>query len=233
MKSEFELPDEDLLLRDASPEFYFHLSDGRVLRNVNDLLQALKSMSEHVYHHHVNAHRNDFSTWIRDIFGDYNVAHKALSAKGRHELISILEKELIRENLEKSNEESKIRIKIKNALSRAQMKGREALGKQGIVKRILARSMPSEPTDKLAEERAVLAQLKELEQAMSAKLSQAGKQEQEMHTAIARVTKLEERLHRKMEEVSGQQNSIFTKEFVQGLIVGAVIVGLLGIVLRI
>jgi hypothetical protein len=53
-------------IKAISPELYFRLSDGRILKNLVDLRDALKSMSPEVFSHHVSASpaRNDFASWV-------------------------------------------------------------------------------------------------------------------------------------------------------------------------
>ena len=59
----------------------FWLCDGRVLRNLNDLSEALKNMDKGVFDHHVNNEKNDFSSWIRDVVGDDRLAKGLMKIK--------------------------------------------------------------------------------------------------------------------------------------------------------
>lgn len=53
------------------PENYvFYVSDGSIVRNLKDLIDALDTMAEDTFYHHVNDSRNDFSNWIRDIINE-------------------------------------------------------------------------------------------------------------------------------------------------------------------
>ena len=56
------------LNEEVGEEFYFKLVDGKMLKSVPELLEALKNMDDWVYQHHVNQERNDFVNWLRDIF---------------------------------------------------------------------------------------------------------------------------------------------------------------------
>jgi hypothetical protein len=49
---------------EVSPEFWFHLADGRVLKSVPELLAVIKTMDDWVYNYHVNNEKNDFLNWI-------------------------------------------------------------------------------------------------------------------------------------------------------------------------
>ncbi|MFA5061222.1 MAG: hypothetical protein WC494_02815 [Candidatus Pacearchaeota archaeon] len=53
--------------KEVSPEFYFHLHDGRTIKSLPELLDVLRTMSDEVYKHHVNSEKNDFIRWIADV----------------------------------------------------------------------------------------------------------------------------------------------------------------------
>jgi hypothetical protein len=52
----------------------FWVCDGRVLRDIGELRDALVSMSDQTYAYHANESKNDFTNWIRDIIGDEQLA---------------------------------------------------------------------------------------------------------------------------------------------------------------
>lgn len=56
------------LLEKVPPEVAFYLVDGRRLDSVLELVDALETMPEDIFRHHVNDVRNDFAHWITDIF---------------------------------------------------------------------------------------------------------------------------------------------------------------------
>jgi hypothetical protein len=58
------------LKEEVSQELSFRLADGRVLKSVPELLEALKNMEEWVYNHHVNAEKNDFISWMECVFNE-------------------------------------------------------------------------------------------------------------------------------------------------------------------
>ena len=57
-------------LADVPAEYVFWCEDGRVLRNLKDLADALATMSDETFAHHANTEKNDFSRWVRDIIKD-------------------------------------------------------------------------------------------------------------------------------------------------------------------
>ena len=50
--------------RDVDPSKFFWLSDGRVLKNLAELADALESGDISVWNYHVTADKNDFANWI-------------------------------------------------------------------------------------------------------------------------------------------------------------------------
>jgi hypothetical protein len=62
------------VLGEAPQESRFIVSDGRILKDLKELADALHDMGNDVFRHHVNEFRNDFSNWARDVFGDHELA---------------------------------------------------------------------------------------------------------------------------------------------------------------
>jgi len=58
------------ILADTEPEKSFWLSDGRTLKNLKDLKEALDTMDVEVWNSHVTAEKNDFANWVEGVFGD-------------------------------------------------------------------------------------------------------------------------------------------------------------------
>ncbi len=58
------------LLDEVAPDKEFHLWGGETVKTLPELTIALGQMSDSTFHHHVNAARNDFSSWIEDVFDD-------------------------------------------------------------------------------------------------------------------------------------------------------------------
>jgi hypothetical protein len=62
------------ILGEAPQEKVFYLADGRKLKSLVELTEALENMTEDVFRHHVNEAKNDFSNWINDVFKDKELA---------------------------------------------------------------------------------------------------------------------------------------------------------------
>ena len=244
-KAEFELPDEDsLLLKETAPEFYFRLFDGRQLKSVSELLTALKDMSDYVFYHHVNAERNDFSAWIRDIFWDYRIAHKVQQARTRQELISVLEKELIREQLTRQNEQTKEKIKINKAIVKVQRRGskKKVKAKPRQFKITPALKIARKPIMPIIKrEQPLLVQqehkqlpspeiikMKEIEQQLIHKLEEVLRREKDIQLQEQKIREIEERLNKQLESakagtagiIQQDEQKFLAKEFLQGLATG-------------
>lgn len=78
------------------PEQYsFCLHDGKILKNLKDLIKSLDTMPDDIYHFHANSSKNDFSNWVRDIIGEPELSLGLLGKNRMHakaEIINFLRK---------------------------------------------------------------------------------------------------------------------------------------------
>ena len=74
------------ILRNAPQEQCFRLANGRVLKNLHELANALVSMDERTFSHHVTPARNDFSNWIAGVFGEEELARQIRGLRSREEI---------------------------------------------------------------------------------------------------------------------------------------------------
>ncbi len=95
------------LNEEVEPDFYFNLVDGRIIKSVPELLDALKNMEEWVYKHHVNSQKNDFSNWIRDVYKDKKLATTLKKSKRKNTAIKKLQKELKKNFKKRKKQEAK------------------------------------------------------------------------------------------------------------------------------
>jgi len=58
----------------------FHLCNGKLISSVKELYDEIHHMSEDVFSHHVNSERNDFSNWVKDVFGDKKLSQDIAKA---------------------------------------------------------------------------------------------------------------------------------------------------------
>jgi hypothetical protein len=83
------------ILGEAPQEFEFYLQDGRKLKSVYELVDALESMSDDLFSQHVSEMHNDFSNWIKDVFKEPNVAKEIEKVHDRIEAQKVLIRRLI------------------------------------------------------------------------------------------------------------------------------------------
>lgn len=62
------------VLGQAPEEHHFILKDGKRLKDIKELIDSLDEMHDDVFRHHVNEFKNDFSTWLTDIFDEKKLA---------------------------------------------------------------------------------------------------------------------------------------------------------------
>lgn len=70
----------------------FFLSNGERLYSIQHLINELPGMDEGIFYAHVNSEKNDFSSWIRDVFRFEDLALRINSAKTKQEMLQILKK---------------------------------------------------------------------------------------------------------------------------------------------
>ena len=103
-KSKYKKPSQTIevvirkkVLGEAPEEHHFVVADGRKLKNIIELADALETMSEEIFRHHVNEARNDFSAWVKDVFYDHSLADDISRAKNRLETQIVILRRLIKE----------------------------------------------------------------------------------------------------------------------------------------
>ena len=69
-----------------TPDRYFWTNDGKGLKNLTELLNELRSMSQETFYHHVQPGKNDFANWINDVLQDTVTARaiRGLTTKTEH-----------------------------------------------------------------------------------------------------------------------------------------------------
>lgn len=85
------------ILGEAPVEHHFVVADGRKLKNVMELADALETMTEEIFRHHSNEFRNDFAAWVKDVFYDHSLAEDISRAKNRLETQIAVLRRLVKE----------------------------------------------------------------------------------------------------------------------------------------
>lgn len=79
-----ELKREINPVNDVLPHHVFNLLDGRQLKNLYDLAEALETMSEDVYSHHANQEKNDFSNWLKHCTNEEELSEEIRNAVNKY-----------------------------------------------------------------------------------------------------------------------------------------------------
>ena len=68
---------------DVQPEYAFWMCDGRILKNLCELNEALDQMNDDVFRYHVNTEKNDFAIWIKDVMKNEKLAAELFKTMDR------------------------------------------------------------------------------------------------------------------------------------------------------
>jgi Family of unknown function (DUF5752) len=74
----------------VSEEYVFRCHDGRVLKNMKELREALAVMTDETFAYHSSSEKKDFSNWVRDIIGDEELAKELENALDRNQAARIV-----------------------------------------------------------------------------------------------------------------------------------------------
>lgn len=75
--------EERNFLANVPEECIFRCCDGRVFRNMQELRDALSTMTDESFACHSNNVKSDFSNWVRDTIGDEKLARDLGKASSR------------------------------------------------------------------------------------------------------------------------------------------------------
>lgn len=84
------------ILENAPVEHYFILCNGQPVKNVKELADVLEEIRDEVFGHHVTSDRNDFATWIHDVFKDIELAKELAGVKDKTQTRIVLYKHIIK-----------------------------------------------------------------------------------------------------------------------------------------
>ena len=81
-------------LKDVPPEKAFWVSNGWVIRNMEELPTALGNMNDETFAFHVNKDKNDFATWAKEVVGDKQLAVTLRLVKSRTSAIEAVKRRI-------------------------------------------------------------------------------------------------------------------------------------------
>jgi len=77
-----------------SQHHYFHLRNGKSLKNLEELYSELKNMNNEEFTHHVNHSKNDFANWVLHILEKPALASQLFKTTAKHETLELIKNEL-------------------------------------------------------------------------------------------------------------------------------------------
>ncbi len=75
-----------------SAEHNFYLNNGKKVKNIAELMESLKHMDQDLFSFHVNEQHNDFASWIRDVFGEKELARRINQTRYPANMLKSIEK---------------------------------------------------------------------------------------------------------------------------------------------
>lgn len=79
---------------DVAQEQRFWVNDGQVLKNLSELLPALRKMSKETFLHHVNAEKNDFANWLEHVYCEKEIAKEVRQTRSKTALMRAIQAHL-------------------------------------------------------------------------------------------------------------------------------------------
>ena len=76
-------PNFGKLKHDPPSHHWFVLCSGKEIKNLREFAHDLGEMEDFVFDHHVSDQRNDFVSWIKDVFDDLELAEKVSQEKDK------------------------------------------------------------------------------------------------------------------------------------------------------
>lgn len=89
-------PRSNNLAGNVSVEHYFILCNGQPLKNVLELADAVEDLRDEIFLYHVTPDKNDFATWINDIYADSDLANELANVKDKTRMKIVLYRNIIK-----------------------------------------------------------------------------------------------------------------------------------------
>jgi hypothetical protein len=80
----------EVLLGDVPEEKRFWSSDGRYLKNLEELKDALEQMAEETFSYHSSETKTDFSNWVKDVVGDEKLSRDLLKSTTKEQAARVV-----------------------------------------------------------------------------------------------------------------------------------------------
>jgi len=202
-----------------NPQHYFRLINGRILKNLHELANALKSIDDAAFKFHVNENGNHFGNWVRDVFKDEALANSIFSSKTREEMLKAVESRLMAKDESQNQEKGP-----KSKASGKSFDSKKLVKSYPFVKNT-ARILAQKPL--LAETAKETAQ-KELP---FKKIEEILMKEKEIGKREEKIEEIEARIEKELAELAAaKEPRVFSKETIQGFIIGFLLALIIGLV---
>jgi hypothetical protein len=76
--------------QNITPRNYFYLSNGQIIKRINELPGTLSRIDDKTYSCHVTSYKNDFAKWIYDVFREETLSSVLGNIKSKEEMARIL-----------------------------------------------------------------------------------------------------------------------------------------------
>lgn len=84
-------PNDSQVQQELPHHKWFYFKHGRKAKNIEELKEALKSMNDAEFNHHVNDTRNDFANWVEHVFGEKELADKLRKVYNKEDTYTIID----------------------------------------------------------------------------------------------------------------------------------------------
>lgn len=188
---------------EISPEHYFFARNQVVIKDLSELKAALEQMDDGAFSHHVSEGKNDFSEWVRNIIKDKKLAADISNLTSKEDIVKSIEK-----RIEEAEKKEETLGSIEKEIEKVQKK-------EGDTKK-----SPMKEEERIAE-----IPLKKIEEILQ--------REKEIEKKEEKIREIEDKIEEQLKEMKKPENKkFFTKEFIQGIITGALI-SIIGILIYI
>ena len=85
---------KEVKLVDAPPEKCFWVHNGPIVKNLKELVAALKKMKKDTFRHHVNREKNDLSRWVEEVLGNKKLALALKKTRSKKGVMEKIEREM-------------------------------------------------------------------------------------------------------------------------------------------
>lgn len=82
------------ILEDVHHSRHFRTKHGAYIKNLYELLDAVRKMGQAEFAHHLNDDKNDFREWVHHVLNDYDLAEELSKCRNKQQLVAKLEKRI-------------------------------------------------------------------------------------------------------------------------------------------